>query len=130
MTQINRQLTVWQGSNDIQLHLTDPYGHVNGVVSLSLEECRQLGEALAAVQPIEVIDVEAVVVAEPEPDPVVETEMETEVETKAVDTDWAAMTRAEILEEVKDRFEVLLDGTLKKDALIVKAMQLEAEHDA
>jgi hypothetical protein len=130
MTQINRQLTVWQGPNDVQLHLTDPYGHVNGVVSLSLEECRQLGEALAVVQPIVVIDVEAVVVEEPEPEPVVETEVETEVETQAVDTDWAAMTRAEILEEVKDRFEVLLDGTLKKDALIAKAVQLEAEHDA
>jgi hypothetical protein len=33
-------------------------------------------------------------------------------------------------EQVKDRFEVLLDGTLKKDALIAKAVQLEAEHDA
>jgi hypothetical protein len=126
MTQINRQLTVWQGLNDVQLHLTDPYGHVNGVISLSLEECRQLGEALDALRPIKVIDVEAVVVAEPDPEPVVETE----VETKAVDTDWAAMTRAEILEEVKDRFEVLLDGTLKKDALIAKAVQLEAEHDS
>jgi hypothetical protein len=115
MTKINRQLTVWQGSNDIQLHLTDPYGHVNGVVSLSLDECRQLGEALAALQPIVVVDVGAVVVENDESKP---------------DTDWAAMTRAEILEEVKDRFEVLLDGTLKKDALIAKAVQLEAEHDA
>jgi hypothetical protein len=115
MTQINRQLTVWQGPNDVQLHLTDPYGNVNGVVSLSLEECQQLVEALAALQPIAVIDVEAVVTEDAESKP---------------DTDWAALTKAEILEEVKDRFGVLLDDTLKKDALIAKAVQLEAEHDA
>jgi hypothetical protein len=113
MTQINRQLTVWQGPNDVQLHLTDPYGHVNGAVSLSLEECQKLGEVLAALQPITLIDVEAVVVEDEEPD-----------------TDWAAMTRAEIQEAVKVRYDVLLDDTLKKDALIAKAVQLEAEHDA
>jgi hypothetical protein len=112
MTQINRQLSLWQGPGDVQLHLTDPYGHINGVVSLSLAECQHLSEALDALQPIEVIDVEAVVV-ESEPD-----------------TDWASMTRAEIQEAVKVRYDVLLDDTLKKDALIAKAVQLEAKHDA
>ena len=40
------------------------------------------------------------------------------------------MTRAEILVAVKIRYNVLLDETLKKDALIAKAVQLGAEHDA
>lgn len=74
MPQINRQLTLWEGLNDVQLHLTDPYGHINGVVVLSPEECKTLGEALLALAPIEVVDVEAAVVpeeaapAEPEPE--------------------------------------------------------------
>jgi hypothetical protein len=135
MTQINRQLSLWQGPNDVQLRLTDPYGHINSVVNLSLAECRQLGQALVALHPIEVIDVEAVAVEEPQPEPVVAqeepaVEPEPEVEAKAVDTDWASMTRAEILAAVKIRYDVVLDDTLKKDALIAKAVQLEAEHDA
>jgi hypothetical protein len=77
MTQINRHLTVWQGPNDVQLHLTDPYGHVNGVVSLSLTECQDLSEALDSLRPIEVIDVEAVVV---ESEPEEETEEDDDLE--------------------------------------------------
>lgn len=135
MTQINRQLSLWQGPNDVQLHLTDPYGHINGVVSLNLAECQQLSNALAALQPIEVIDVEAVVVNEPESELVVAQEKPAvepapEVETEAVDTDWASMTRAEILVAVKVRYDVSLDETLKKDALIAAAVQLEAKRDA
>ena len=88
MTQINRQLSLWQGPNDVQLHLTDPYGHINGVVNLSLAECQHLSEALDALRPIEVIDVEAAVVADEEPELEVETEVEAEAE--AVDTDGAS----------------------------------------
>jgi hypothetical protein len=117
MTQINRQLSLWQGPNDVQLRLTDPYGHINSVVSLTMTECQQLGKALVALQPIEVIDVEAVVVEDEESEP--------EVEAEAVDTDWAAMTRAEIVAEVEKRFDVHLDRDASKSTLIAAASDLE-----
>lgn len=100
MTQINRQLTVWKGSNDIQLHLTDPYGHVNGVVSLSLEECRQLGEALAALQSIAV---EAVM-----------------AESESV-IDWSRLTHAESVAEVKERFNAHLNREASESVLVAAA---------
>jgi hypothetical protein len=60
----------------VQLLLTDPYGHVNAAIPLSLAECQSLSEALDALRPIEVIDVTAEVVEEDEPEE--ETEEETE----------------------------------------------------
>ena len=115
MTQINPYLCLHQAPDGVQLHLTDAYGHVNGVVVLSVAEAHHLGELLNTVRPIEVIDVEATVVEDEESEP---------------DTDWAALTRAEIRSEVKARYNVLLDESLKRDALIAKAVQLEAEYDA
>jgi hypothetical protein len=66
MTQITPHLTVFQGPlGDVQLHLTDAYGHVNGIVSLNEDECQALSQVLvAATKPIVVVDIPAVVVEE------------------------------------------------------------------
>ena len=126
MTQINPHLSVFQGPTGVQLHLTDAYGHVNGVVLLSEDECRALSQTLvSAAKPIVVVDVPAVVVEEDaevaeEPAPEV-------VEELPVDTDWSAMTKAEIVAEVEERFEAHLDVDARKAVLVAAAVDLETE---
>lgn len=62
MIPINRYLATLDSPVGFQLLLTDAYGHVNSSTLLSPEDIQKLIEVLQAVRPIEVIDVEAVVV--------------------------------------------------------------------
>jgi hypothetical protein len=112
MTQINRQLSLWQGPNDVQLHLTDAYGHINGVVTLSLAECQHLSEALDALSPSEVIDVEDVVVEDEAPEAA---------------TSWNSLTKAEIVEVVEELYGVTLERDVPKATLVSIATKLEQE---
>jgi hypothetical protein len=107
MTQITPHLTVFQGLlGDVQLHLTDAYGNVNGIVPLNGDECRALSQVLvAATKPIVVVDIPAVV----------------------VDTNWSAMTKAEIVAEVEERFAVHLDVDAHKAVLVAAAIDVEME---
>lgn len=108
MTQITRQLTVWQSPlGEVQLHLTDPYGHVNGVVTLSTDECQALSQVLASLQPTAVVDVQA----------------------EEVVTDWDALTKAEIVATVEERFDTHLDVDARKSILVAAAEDLESEAD-
>jgi hypothetical protein len=118
MTQITLQLTVSQGPlGDVQLHLTDAYGHVNCIVPLNEDECRALSQALVvATKPIVVVDIPAVVVEEED----VEV-----TEESPVDTDWSAMTKAEIVAEVEERFSAHLDVDARKAVLVAAAVDLE-----
>jgi hypothetical protein len=125
MTQITPHLAVFQGPTGVQLHLTDAYGHVNGVVLLSEDECRALSQVLvSAAQPIVVVDVPAVVVEEEE---VAEEPAPEVIEELPVDTDWSAMTKAEIVAEVEERFEAHLDVDARKAVLVAAAVDLETE---
>ena len=132
MTQITPHLAVFQGPTGVQLHLTDAYGHVNGVVLLSEDECRALSQVLVSVEPIVVVDVQAETVeSEPEPEPeVTEEEAPEALEGDYVDTDWASMTKAEIVTAVQVRYGQELDASDKKDVLIAQAVELEATYDA
>ena len=134
MTQITPHLAVFQGPTGVQLHLTDAYGHVNGVVLLSEDECRALSQVLVSVEPIVVVDVQAETVeSEPEskPEPeVTEEEAPEALEGAYVDTDWASMTKAEIVTAVQVRYGQELDASDKKDVLIGQAVELEATYDA
>ena len=134
MTQITPHLAVFQGPTGVQLHLTDAYGHVNGVVLLSEDECRALSQVLVSVKPIVVVDVQAETVeSEPEPEPepeVTEEEAPEALEGAYVDTDWASMTKAEIVTAVQVRYGQELDASDRKDVLIAQAVELEATHDA
>jgi hypothetical protein len=118
MTQITPHLTVFQGPlGDVQLHLTDAYGHVNGIVPLNEDECRALSQVLVvATKPIVVVDIPAVVVEEED----VEV-----TEESPVDTDWSAMTKAEIVAEVEERFSAHLDVDARKAVLVAAAVDLE-----
>ena len=108
MTQITRQLAVWQSPlGEVQLHLTDPYGHINGVVALSTDECRALSQVLASLQPITMVDVKA----------------------EEVTTDWEALTKAEIAATVEKRFDVDLKVDARKSVLIAAAEDLESQAD-
>lgn len=137
MTQINPHLSVFQGPTGVQLHLTDAYGHVNGVVLLSEDECQALSQTLvAAAKPIVVVDVPAVVVEQEEEEEEVVEEAAPEaaaepapevVEELPVDTDWSAMTKAEIVAEVEERFEAHLDVDARKAVLVAAAVDLETE---
>lgn len=135
MTQITPHLSVFQGPTGVQLHLTDAYGHVNGVVLLSEDECRALSQTLVvAAKPIVVVDVQAVVVEEEEEEVVEEAAPEVAaepapevIEEFPVDTDWSAMTKAEIVAEVEERFEAHLDVDARKAVLVAAAVDLETE---
>ena len=118
MTQITLQLTVSQGPlGDVQLHLTDAYGHVNGIVPLNEDECRALSQVLVvATKPIVVVDIPAVVVEEEDAEV---------TEESPVDTDWSAMTKAEIVAEVEERFSAHLDVDARKAVLVAAAVDLE-----
>jgi hypothetical protein len=118
MTQITPHLTVFQGPlGDVQLHLTDAYGHVNGIVSLNEDECRALSQVLVvATKPIVVVDIPAVVVEEEDAEV---------TEESPVDTDWSAMTKAEIVAEVEERFSAHLDVDARKAVLVAAAVDLE-----
>ena len=118
MTQITPHLTVFQGPlGDVQLHLTDAYGHVNGIVSLNEDECRALSQVLVvATKPIVVVDIPAVVVEEEDAEV---------AEESPVDTDWSAMTKAEIVAEVEERFSAHLDVDARKAVLVAAAVDLE-----
>lgn len=108
MTQITRQLSVWQRPlGEVQLHLTDPYGHIDGVVPLSTDECQALSQVLASCLPITVVDVPA----------------------EEVTTDWEAMTKAEIVATVEERFGPHLDVDARKSVLIAAAEDLESQAD-
>jgi hypothetical protein len=118
MTQITPHLTVFQGPlGDVQLHLTDAYGHVNGIVPLNEDECRALSQVLVvATKPIVVVDIPAVVVEEEDAEV---------AEESPVDTDWSAMTKAEIVAEVEERFSAHLDVDARKAVLVAAAVDLE-----
>jgi hypothetical protein len=118
MTQITPHLTVFQGPlGDVQLHLTDAYGHVNGIVPLNEDECRALSQVLVvATKPIVVVDIPAVVVEEEDAEV---------TEESPVDTDWSAMTKAEIVAEVEERFSAHLDVDARKAVLVAAAVDLE-----
>jgi len=106
MTQITRQLSVWQGPlGEVQLHLTDPYGHIDGVVPLSTDECQALSQVLASCLPITVVDVPA----------------------EEVTTDWEALTKAEIIQRVIDDHGVELDPDKRKAELVAQAQDLESQ---
>lgn len=107
MTQINPHLSVFQGPTGVQLHLTDAYGHVNGVVLLTEYECQALSQVLASLQPITIINVDA----------------------EKVETDWDALTKAEIVAEVEERFGAHLDVDARKTALVAAAEDLESQAD-
>jgi hypothetical protein len=118
MTQITPHLTVFQGPlGDVHLHLTDAYGHVNGIVPLNEDECRALSQVLVvAIKPIVVVDIPAVVVEEEDAEV---------TEESPVDTDWSAMTKAEIVAEVEERFAAHLDVDARKAVLVAAAVDLE-----
>ena len=125
MTQITPHLTVFQGLlGDVYLHLTDAYGHVNGIVSLNEDECRALSQALAAAtKPIVRVDIPAVVVEEEDVEVTEEAAPEV-AEESPVDTDWSAMTKAEIVAKAEERFGVHLDANARKAVLVAAAVDL------
>jgi hypothetical protein len=128
MTQITPHLTVFQGLlGDVQLHLTDAYGNVNGIVPLNEDECRALSQVLvAATKPIVVVDIPAVVVEEEDAEVTEEAAPEV-AEESPVDTDWSAMTKAEIVAKVEERFAAHLDVDARKAVLVAAAVDLETE---
>jgi hypothetical protein len=86
-------------------------------VSLNEDECRALSQALvAATKPIVVVDIPAVVVEEEDAEV---------TEESPVDTDWSAMTKAEIVAEVEERFSAHLDVDARKAVLVAAAVDLE-----
>jgi hypothetical protein len=114
MSLINTYLSVGSsGLNLTTLLITDAYGHVNGRVDLDPTETRNLAEALLQMRPVEVTAVE---VPEQEPEQVLESA-----------TDWAALTKAEIIELVLVTYGVELDPDDLKADLIAQAQDLESQ---
>jgi hypothetical protein len=114
MSQINTYLSVGSsGLNLTTLLITDAYGHVNGRVDLDPAETRSLAEALLQLCPVEV---EAVEVPEQETEQVLEQA-----------TDWAALTKAEIIELVLETYGVELNPDDLKADLVAQAQDLESQ---
>jgi hypothetical protein len=107
MPLINAQLSVEATGGDlVTLMITDAYGHINGRIDLNPDECRRLSDHLQTLIPI---DVEAVVV-EDEPG-----------------VDWAAMTKAQIIDKANELYDILLDADDTKAKLVEQAKDLEAQ---
>lgn len=111
MTKINSLLSVVHSDTGVQLHLTDAYGHSNACIPLSEDEANTLAVVLVPIFPAppETIDVEHETVSDPSP----------------TWTDWHALTKAEIVNEVQSRFGVSLDHDDLKADLVAQAEALE-----
>lgn len=114
MSLINTYLSVGtSGLNLTTLLITDAYGHVNGRVDLDPTETVNLAEALLQLRPVEVQAVEV-------------TETKAEQVTEQA-TDWAALTKAEIIELVLVTYGVELDPDDLKADLVAQAQDLESQ---
>lgn len=109
MTQINPYLAVAATGPDlVTLLVTDAYGHINGRTDLTPEEAQRLSDQLQILIPIDVKAVEVPL------EPVVEA------------TDWAALTKAQIVTRVLEDYGVELSADDTKAELVEQAQGAEA----
>jgi hypothetical protein len=150
MPKIAPFLAVEAGVNYTELHVLDGGGRPQLIFELNPEQCRELSDQLQTIRPIEVVEVEAEEVdeeftaeelAELErrslepgiPLELVAEQLELDFDPEPVGleilppepTDWAALTKAEIVETVLERFGEVLDIHDLKDDLIHQAVELE-----
>lgn len=127
-------LAVEAGLRATELHILDGGGRPQLILELEPETREALVAALVTTDPVKTItvqEVEEVVETPPEaPEvsviaPVEDTTFPGEPLDNPKATDWADLTKAEIVAQVQDRFGVELDLHDKKDDLIHQAVDLE-----
>jgi hypothetical protein len=125
MPKIAPFLAVEAGVNFTELHVLDGGGRPQLIFELNPEQCRALSDQLQTIRPIEVVEVDAE-----------QLELDFDPEPVGLEivppepTDWAALTKAEIVETVFERFGEALDIHDLKDDLIHQAVELEQASDA
>ena len=126
-------LAVEAGLRATELHILDGGGRPQLILELEPETREALVAALVTIDPIKTITVETEEVVEapleaPEVSvvaPVEDTTFPGEPLDNPKATDWADLTKAEIVAQVQDRFGVKLDLHDRKDDLIHQAVDLE-----
>jgi hypothetical protein len=128
MPQIAPYLAIEAGVNHVELHILDGGGRPQLILELNEDQCRNLSDQLQTLRPIETVEAEAVPLTEEEYQEYHELEPVTKETIKAPSTtDWADLTKAEIVAIAQDRFHVDLDIHNLKDDLIAAAVLLEEE---
>lgn len=142
MPQIAPYLAIEAGTNHAELHILDGGGRPQLILELNEDQCRDLSDRLQTIRsrvtlevPAEAVDTEQLeffpnlvgeeVVPFTEDEGVETEELLKDVVVEAEATDWTSFTKAEIVAEVKSRFDADLDIHDKKDDLIAAAVQLE-----
>jgi hypothetical protein len=122
MPQIAPYLAIEAGVNHVELHILDGGGRPQLILELNEDQCRNLSNQLQSLRPIETVEAQAQEVEEDE-----DTNLNLLADEPPSTTDWADLTKAEIVATVKDRFDVDLDIHNLKDDLIAAAVLLEEE---
>lgn len=140
-TTITPGLAVAAGHAFPELHILDGGGRPQLILEVPPESLRDLIDALTFLEEVykvpETIDVEPTVIQlelqpeAPAEDPAEGPEAPEPIEpVLSQSTDWASLTKAEIVAQVQERFGVDLDIHDLKDDLIAQAVETEATFHA